>query len=77
MLKTPTPRKYLSADALFRTLYQSFQKVVDPRTGTPTIQLPDALMSKPYPEQGALFALKILLYWRSTSADSKTRRTCR
>ncbi len=53
MSKTPTPRKHLSADALFRTLYQSFQKVVDPRTGMPTIKLPDALMSG-----FALFALK-------------------
>ncbi|NOZ39733.1 MAG: hypothetical protein GXP24_05850 [Planctomycetes bacterium] len=39
MLKTPTPRKHLSADALFRTLYQSFQKAADPRTGTSTIKL--------------------------------------
>ena len=53
MSPTTSPRKHLSADALFRMLHQSFQKVLDPRTGTPTIKLPDALMSG-----FALFALK-------------------
>lgn len=49
----PTPRKHLSADALFRTLRQSFQHIPDPRRGTGTISLPDALMSGL-----AMFALK-------------------
>ena len=48
-----TTRKNLSADALFRTLHQTFQDVPDPRTGTPTISLADALMSG-----FAMFALK-------------------
>jgi hypothetical protein len=41
----PTSRRRLSADALFRLLYQTFQNVPDPRTGNPTISLADALMS--------------------------------
>lgn len=45
MAKTPAPRKHLSADALFRTIHESFQDVSAPRTGIPTIKLPDALMS--------------------------------
>jgi len=53
MAKTPAPRKHLSADALFRTIHDSFQDVVDPRNGDPTIELPDALMSG-----FAMFALK-------------------
>ena len=53
MTKTPAPRKHLSSDALFRILYDTFQDVPDPRTGNPTISLPDALMSG-----FAIFALK-------------------
>lgn len=53
MIMTPAPRKRLSADALFRNLHQSFQHIPDPRTGSPTISLPDALMSGL-----AMFALK-------------------
>ena len=53
MSKTPAPRKHLSADALFRTIHESFQDVSAPRTGIPTIKLPDALMSG-----FAMFALK-------------------
>jgi hypothetical protein len=53
MTKTPTPRKRLSADALFRNIHQSFHHVPDPRPANPTISLPDALMSGL-----AMFALK-------------------
>ncbi len=53
MTKTLSPRKHLSADALFRNLHQSFQHIPDPRTGTPTISLADTLMSGL-----AMFALK-------------------
>ena len=53
MTKTPTPRKRLSADALFRSIHQTFYHIPDPRTGNPTISLPDALMSGL-----AMFALK-------------------
>ena len=53
MTKTPTPRKRLSADALFRSIHQTFHHIPDPRTGNPTISLPDALMSGL-----AMFALK-------------------
>ena len=53
MRKKTTPRKRLSADALYRTIHQAFQDVADPRTGNPTIELPDALMSG-----FAMFALK-------------------
>jgi len=53
MTKTPTPRKRLSADALFRNIHQTFHHVPDPRPADPTISLPDALMSGL-----AMFALK-------------------
>ena len=53
MTKTPTPRKRLSADALFRNIHQTFHHIPDPRTGHPLISLPDALMSGL-----AMFALK-------------------
>lgn len=53
MIKTPSPRKQLSADALFRSLHQSFQDIPGLRTGTPTISLADTLMSGL-----AMFALK-------------------
>ena len=55
MATTPTPRKHLSADALYRTVLESFQDVDDPRTGNPTIKLSDALMSG-----FAMFTLKDL-----------------
>ncbi len=45
MAIAPAPRKHLSADALYRTIGESFQDVDDPRTGIPTIKLSDALMS--------------------------------
>ena len=45
MAKLPASRKYLSADALFGNIRESFQDVLDPRTGTPSVSLPDALMS--------------------------------
>jgi hypothetical protein len=53
MTKTPAPRKQLSADALFRNIYQSFQQIPDSRAGHLSISLPDALMSGV-----AMFALK-------------------
>lgn len=53
MTKAPTPRKHLSADALYRNLHQTFQHVPDPRTANTSIRLPDALMSGL-----AMFALK-------------------
>jgi len=53
MPKLPAPRKQLSADALLRDIHQSFRSTPDPRTGSPTISLPDALMSGL-----AMFALK-------------------
>ena len=53
MTKTRATRKQLSADALFQNIHQSFQDVRDPRTGNPSISLPDALMSGL-----AMFALK-------------------
>jgi len=53
MTNSPAPRKRLSADALFRSIRESFHDIRDPRTGTPDISLPDALMSGL-----AVFALK-------------------
>jgi hypothetical protein len=43
--KLPAARKQLSADALFRNIHESFRDIPDPRTGKPTVSLPDALMS--------------------------------
>ena len=45
MASIPAPRKRLSADALYRTIFGSFQDVDDARTGNSTIKLPDAFMS--------------------------------
>ena len=45
MTKLSASRKHLSADALFRNISESFQDILDPRTGTSDISLPDALMS--------------------------------
>ena len=53
MTKTPATGKRLSADALFRCIHHVFQGISDPRTGKPSISLPDALMSGL-----AMFALK-------------------
>jgi hypothetical protein len=53
MSKMPAAGKRLSADALFRCIHQAFQGIRDPRTGKPSISLPDALMSGL-----AMFALK-------------------
>jgi hypothetical protein len=41
MTKAPTPRKHLSADALYRNLHQTFQHVPDPRTANTSIRLPE------------------------------------
>lgn len=52
----PAPRqvrKHLSADALVCLLRNRFATITDQRQGTPTISLPDALMSA-----YAMFALK-------------------
>jgi hypothetical protein len=53
MTKTPTPRKRLSADALFRNIHQTFHHIPDHRAGNPSIRLADALISGL-----AMFALK-------------------
>jgi hypothetical protein len=45
MSKLPAFRKHLSADALFKNIHESFQEILDPRTGGSEISLPDALMS--------------------------------
>ena len=71
MTKLPAPRKYLSADALFRNVHESFRDIRDPRTGKPDVSLPDALMSGL-----AVFAFKDLPCWPSTSEDKRTKRTC-
>ncbi len=72
MTKTSAPRKQLSADALFRSIHQSFQGIPDPRTGKPTISLPDALMSGL-----AMFALKdpsMLAFDQRRQADEENLR---
>lgn len=69
MTKRHSPRKQLSADALFRNIRQSFQDVADPRTGDATVTLPDALMSGL-----AMFALKdpsMLAFDQRRQADEK------
>jgi hypothetical protein len=69
MSRKPTPRKWLSADALYRTIRQSFQGISDPRTGDATIELSDALMSGL-----AMFALKdpsMLAFDRRRQQDEK------
>jgi hypothetical protein len=38
MTRTPAPRKWLSADALFRNIHQTFHHIPDPRTGNPWMQ---------------------------------------
>ena len=45
MTKLPVSRKHLSADALFQNIRESFQDILDPRTGRSDVSLPDALMS--------------------------------
>ena len=40
-----TPRQHLSASGLLSTIRQRFTSIPDGRTGTPSICLPDALMS--------------------------------
>ncbi len=45
MAKLPASPKHLSADALFRNIHESFQDILDPRTGRANVSLPDALMS--------------------------------
>src|SRR5213080_1124308 len=52
-IRTPTVRKYLSADALFGLLRTGFADIADHRPGTPDISLTDALLSA-----FALFSLK-------------------
>ena len=49
----PEPRKELSADPLLAVIHKEFDKVTDPRSGSPQIQVGDALMSA-----YAMFALK-------------------
>ena len=69
MTKRHSPRKQLSADALFRSTRESFQEVADPRTGNATVTLPDALMSGL-----AMFALKdpsMLAFDQRRQADEK------
>ena len=53
MVGTLLPRKHLSADALVSLVHTSFENLADPRPGSPTISLADALMSAL-----AMFALK-------------------
>jgi hypothetical protein len=53
MKSSRTTRKHLSADALVARLRQRFEKITDPRSGTPTLSLADALMAA-----FAMFALK-------------------
>lgn len=53
MTSSRMTRKHLSADALVGRLRQRFEKITDPRSGTPTLSLADALMSA-----FAMFALK-------------------
>ena len=72
MTKTPTPRKRLSADALFRNIHQTFHHVPDPRPADPAISLPDALMSGL-----AMFALKdpsMLAFDQRRQRDEKNLR---
>ena len=38
-------RKHLSADALIRTVRDSFEKITEPRNGRPKIPVADAVMS--------------------------------
>ena len=73
MTKLPASRKHLSADALFRNIRESFQDIVDPRTGKPDINLPDALMSGL-----AVFAFKdpsLLAFDQRRKKDEENLRT--
>ena len=70
MTKTPAAGKRLSADALFGNIHQAFQGIRDPRTGKPSISLPDALMSGL-----AMFALKdpsMLAFDQRRQRDAKS-----
>ena len=72
MTKTPATGKRLSADALFRCIHHVFQGISDPRTGKPSISLPDALMSGL-----AMFALKdpsMLAFDQRRQQDEKSLR---
>lgn len=51
--RAPAVRQHLSADALFARLRPGLAQIADHRPGTPTISLPDALMSA-----FAMFSLK-------------------
>jgi len=51
--RLPKPRKELSADPLFAVIHKEFDKVTDPRPGSPLIRLGDTLMAA-----FAMFALK-------------------
>jgi len=53
VLRAPTVRKHLSADALFGLLRTGFADIADHRPGKPDISLTDALMSA-----FAMFSLK-------------------
>lgn len=69
--RVPRPRKDLSADSLFAMIRNRFESVSDPRGGSPSISLGDALMSA-----FAMFSLKepSLLDFDETHRDDANMR---